>query len=427
MTEAVQTSASVRTHNKNVRVRKNIRTLSDRELNDLRNAYEGLYKVSADGGNNDERGYQWIAGVHGLPTPTFCQHGNDNFPTWHRAYIYEFELRLQEQVPSVMLPYWDWTSDQSIGQGMPKACTDETYVDLGTGETKPNPLYSAYSQVQDRNTVRSPSPPSQLQRLKSQVDLAERQQTYDRFSPALEQPHGGLHLWVGGDMGQVPVAAYDPIFWLHHCNVDRQWNEWQRQRGNSTVPQGVLDFVCAPFTYTGGQTLDTQFFGYTYVEGEAFAAVDMAEAQKPGENNEIHLAIPNEQPEFKHAFLELHGVSKTVESYHLNVYLGDGKGANSAYEPNVEAGYAASVYMFGHGECAGGEGHCQYKARPYYDRRPPHHLAPYNTYVDITEALRNYSAVNGQVPICFKVYDTDGNPVKPEEIDFEGASIVTHL
>ena len=102
-------STAIRTNSRNVRVRKNIRHLTEAELNDLRNAYEGLYKVSEEGGNNDERGYQWISAVHGLPTPIYCQHGTLDFPTWHRAYIYEFEMRLQEQVASVMLPYWDGT------------------------------------------------------------------------------------------------------------------------------------------------------------------------------------------------------------------------------------------------------------------------------------------------------------------------------
>jgi tyrosinase len=28
---------------------------------------------------------------------------------------------------------------------------------------------------------------------------------------------------VGGDMASVPSAAYDPIFYLHHANIDRLW------------------------------------------------------------------------------------------------------------------------------------------------------------------------------------------------------------
>ena len=37
-----------------------------------------------------------------------------------------------------------------------------------------------------------------------------------------EYIHNNVHNWVGGDagqMGDVPVAAYDPIFFLHHWYV----------------------------------------------------------------------------------------------------------------------------------------------------------------------------------------------------------------
>ncbi|KAI1373531.1 common central domain of tyrosinase-domain-containing protein [Hypoxylon crocopeplum] len=40
---------------------------------------------------------------------------------------------------------------------------------------------------------------------------------------------GGLSFTDGGlgHMSDVPVAAFDPLFWLHHCNVDRLLSMWQ--------------------------------------------------------------------------------------------------------------------------------------------------------------------------------------------------------
>ena len=49
------------------------------------------------------------------------------------------------------------------------------------------------------------------------------------FCKAINQdPHGYVHGMIGDDlgMGQVPWAANDPIFWLHHCNIDRMWASW---------------------------------------------------------------------------------------------------------------------------------------------------------------------------------------------------------
>ena len=39
--------------------------------------------------------------------------------------------------------------------------------------------------------------------------------------------HGGAHLFVGGTMQYSNVASADPIFWMHHSNVDRLWFEWE--------------------------------------------------------------------------------------------------------------------------------------------------------------------------------------------------------
>ncbi|KAI1842912.1 hypothetical protein JX266_010930 [Neoarthrinium moseri] len=47
----------------------------------------------------------------------------------------------------------------------------------------------------------------------------------------LEFIHNNIHYWVGGDgghMSQIPVATFDPIFWLHHCNIDRLFGIWQQ-------------------------------------------------------------------------------------------------------------------------------------------------------------------------------------------------------
>ncbi|KAJ4258014.1 hypothetical protein NW762_008151 [Fusarium torreyae] len=65
--------------------------------------------------------------------------------------------------------------------------------------------------------------------------------TKDYAFDSAENIHDNLHGWCGGDrtdpdasnyallghMSHVPLAAFDPIFWLHHCNVDRLIAIWQ--------------------------------------------------------------------------------------------------------------------------------------------------------------------------------------------------------
>ncbi len=69
--------------------------------------------------------------------------------------------------------------------------------------------------------------------------------------------HNGTHTWVGGQddwpSGATPtfiagpmsipaVAVNDPVFWLHHCNVDRLWTTWQqRQPPGTYVPTTGAD------------------------------------------------------------------------------------------------------------------------------------------------------------------------------------------
>ncbi len=63
--------------------------------------------------------------------------------------------------------------------------------------------------------------------------------TYPLFQNTLEsgagllsfnQMHNSIHGWVGGVPGQMSYPRYspfDPIFYLHHCNIDRLWTMWQ--------------------------------------------------------------------------------------------------------------------------------------------------------------------------------------------------------
>ncbi|KAH8432716.1 tyrosinase [Aspergillus melleus] len=47
------------------------------------------------------------------------------------------------------------------------------------------------------------------------------------------RPDGNnIHLWGAGHMSSTTVAAFDPIFWLHHCNIDRLTAIWQALNGS---------------------------------------------------------------------------------------------------------------------------------------------------------------------------------------------------
>jgi len=87
----------------------------------------------------------------------------------------------------------------------------------------------------------------------------------------LEQPHNDIHLAVGGydvssgpnagdfsaaagangDMGENDTAALDPIFYFHHCNVDRMFWIWQKKHGATDA----LEIIAG---YPGTNSVDNQ-------------------------------------------------------------------------------------------------------------------------------------------------------------------------
>ncbi|MEM7188953.1 MAG: tyrosinase family protein [Pseudomonadota bacterium] len=147
----------------------------------------------------------------------------------------------------------------------------------------------------------------------------------DRVVP-LENPHNSVHLAVGGydvpgqgdfspipgangDMGENDTAGLDPIFFFHHCHVDRMFWLWQKRHGttddfdiipgfpgsNSVDSQGptpgvgpnswlTMDSPLDPFVTDERPTIsrdciniETQM-GYTYGPGSLEDAAPMAEA-----------------------------------------------------------------------------------------------------------------------------------------------------
>jgi tyrosinase len=254
-------------------------------------------------GMDDDRGYQYHAGIHGLPLPMHCgqAHGTPAFLPWHRAYLYRFELALRDTKAAqdasrehgldVMLPWWDWASLRDIPPAYKSA-------------EPPNPLYSvpinpvALAQgakgagaqgIEDQverereearerrlsqtpNTNRKPADPRYLptnEQLKTLLEYPD----FTTFWKELENYHGEVHVWVGGDMEDIPFAAYDPIFWAHHCMIDRLWRMWQLVHPQASFPTNVASEVMEPFNLTAAEVLDPTTLGYDYATASTAAKV----------------------------------------------------------------------------------------------------------------------------------------------------------
>lgn len=195
--------------------REDITQMSPSDLNNLRN---NVRRLQTSG--------EWVnlGGDHGIPNQ-YCPHGNLKFLMWHRRQI----ARIEELL-GMPLPYWDWTKTN----GVPEAYQSETYQD-GRGRQRGNPLYSGRKSG-GGSTVRQPIPDFNLDSLRNQEQLAMSASQIAEFSQYLEGAHNDIHGNIGGDMNSLDYAAFDPVFWIHHCNVDRIWYRWQRRNRFAIYP-----------------------------------------------------------------------------------------------------------------------------------------------------------------------------------------------
>ena len=443
-------------------VRFDLRKLSDEDILDLRHAYEALYAIS-EAAPGDKRGYWAIAAGHGYDED-LCHQDSSTFLGWHRAYIYVFEKMLSAALQGrrgddgiLTLPYWDWTMTDAgtdDADGIPRALTDDTYVDPDDG-VKPNPLASGPSKW--RVDIVAPSSPNTKRYVTSSfgpgiagfaslVDDFLNRPSYRRFmtfqSAFNSNPHGTVHVRLGGlgdpdiptrqgDMGDTISAAYDPIFWLHHCMVDKVWFDWQQKYGDGTVPnwvrqRGVYSPDNEPWRVE--DTLDTeQLFNYTYgispLGGTAPPHAPEGEIEAP-----LPLTIDidvGDRPALRDgAILTLHGVSPPRLSVEVRIFVNPPETPTPDTPTDLEYGYANSIFFFGHGTCPGAPGHCNPDAeeRGPYDRRGGHPLTRRNYIADITDGLARVGE-SERVRLAFLVLDPAGAETDLSIVDVETISV----
>ncbi|MDX1616302.1 MAG: tyrosinase family protein [Candidatus Promineifilaceae bacterium] len=248
------------------RYRRNINCLNSDQLHDLREALAALYALP----DSDPYSFATIGGLHGLPSPGYCAHGTPGFLTWHRAYMMEIEKALQHVDSSIMLPFWDWSSGPSTG--VPAACSDPTYVNRD-GNTVDNPLYAGPKPagIGGGMTTRAAGLASTaFDDLATSAQNAMSATPFSSFQNQLNGVHGSVHVRVGGDMGTVNNAGFDPIFYLHHGNVDRLWAIWQANNPGAlptTEANNQLQPFTRPYTNiwaTGSDFEHTSDLGYRY-------------------------------------------------------------------------------------------------------------------------------------------------------------------
>jgi tyrosinase len=101
------------------------------------------------------------------------------------------------------------------------------------------------------------------------------------------QPHDIVHGWVAGLMNNPDTAALDPIFWLHHANIDRLWETWRITVGADPTDSKWLkkkfklrDKSGASVEMAVSDVVDTKMLNYTYDKLPAVPHVAAVAAQR---------------------------------------------------------------------------------------------------------------------------------------------------
>jgi len=319
-----------------------------------------------------------------------CQHFSWFFLSWHRMYLFYFEQIVGAAIkklngPDWALPYWNYSDDKKNpdARRIPIAFRTPT-----TPDGEPNPLM-----VDARNPGCNSG---QIIADAFDADINEALVEAQYVSQGtggnpgfggpqtgfnhgggngmgkLEMtPHGSMHMAVGGFMGAFNTAGLDPLFWLHHCNIDRLWTVWvKRDPGHKNPSQALWrSGVTFAFRNAAGNVVEhksidvveTSKLMYEYDDvsdplGGVPEAMEVGVAEQPipemvgaterpvvvaGRSEARLSVVPPSGPGVR-----LEAAGPEPEEIYLNIENVTGAGAVSAYDVylNVPAGDAPEAH-----------------------------------------------------------------------------------
>ena len=161
-----------------------------------------------------------------------------------------------------------------------------------------NPLYNYYRGDIGVATVRGRTAEDDLvatfAERKSLTNALFTDASYDDFSFNLEDIHNLVHVLVGGDMVDIATSAYDPIFWFHHCNVDRLTAIYQASHPNvyiTPAPRSPTYALSGP----GPDDLFTPLYPFRHPDAREWTSDDVKTAESIFEYGYAYPEVPSGQ------------------------------------------------------------------------------------------------------------------------------------
>lgn len=265
-----------------VLVRKSIGSFTNTQLDTLTNAIVAM-KQRPSYFDPSFNAYDYFVNLHYNAALTHYSnaHHSPGFLPWHREFLlrFEYELRISTGNPNYMLPYWDWTDNLAFAKifnpntfGENGAINDDYIVQGGKfgkdlnqfpvtvypiaipEQTPSNHIKRHFAWLPTINTMPSEAEIANML-TKPIYDVAP----WDYYADTTlslrnylegywngpntnltvaqigDGMHGRVHIFIGGNMVS-NSSPNDPVFFLHHCNVDRLWAEWEDLHGVQNFP-----------------------------------------------------------------------------------------------------------------------------------------------------------------------------------------------
>ncbi len=236
--------------------RKNFLDLDNDERDLLANALNNIFANGMIAMFADHHGTHFNHGIHRGPA----------FLPWHRYFLLTVEEEMRKFDSRAILPFWEWTNPNS------QDLNQEPWLSFFGGR-------SGRGRFSNWSFTRAANPQGPYPNLDSVISEL-RANSFANFRAMEFGSHVSPHTSTGGTMEGIR-SPEDPLFYLHHCNVDRLWAIWQRNHAG--VDQYTLDdcggclridetFVPLNSPMIGGATptsmLDHVALGYTYPEDD---------------------------------------------------------------------------------------------------------------------------------------------------------------
>ena len=193
-----------------------------------KNAFEAAIKKMKNLSESDPTSLKFQVKFH----KKHCPHGTSEFLAWHRAYIYYFEKIVRSKMGTAHknfgLPYWDYQQNMKLPAEYRKKTSA---LFLSDRDTDINIGAFLLDSDLSKNAINNG------------IIKALKETYFFNFQDAIYTPHSTVHKVIAGEtvnhnyrtMG-TNLSPNDPLFWVHHSNIDRLWEVWINKGGGRCNP-----------------------------------------------------------------------------------------------------------------------------------------------------------------------------------------------